>query len=177
MTIDPYRALLLAFLTASSLALADGPGHDAVAKAVASKDHQAAMARIASENKADIIQCGRRSGPAAKACALQADAKRQVAEGEAQGMLERAANLPPASSQEQQDAAGRAARSAKVKHGVAKARIASQHNAALVECGKLKGAERSTCRKDVASRTADARDRAAAAHTRAVRKAQYIVER
>lgn len=174
---NPYRALLLALLSASSLAFAEAPGNDGALKAVARKDHQAAMGKIAAENKADIIECGKRSGPAAKACTLQADARRHVAEGEAQGILERAAMSPPVSGEEQQDAARRAARSAKVKYGVAKARIASEHNAALVECAKLKGAERKSCRKDVASRTSDARDRAAAAHARAVQKAQYIAER
>lgn len=147
------------------------------AQEMARKDYEAAMARIASVSKADQLECAKHAGPAAKACTIQADGKRDAAEEEAKLALTRAREQPPASKKDQEKAAAAGKRKAKTEYGVAKARVKRDRNLAHLECGKLKQAEERLCKKEVNGRYAVGNDFASAVYARALAKAQAIVER
>ena len=97
--------LFTSVLMTSAFALAAPVSQFDAAQELARKDYEAAMARIASVSKADQLECARQAGPAAKACTIQADGKRDAAEEEAKSMLAHAREQPPASKKDQEAAA------------------------------------------------------------------------
>jgi len=169
--------LLTAILMVSVWAFAAPVSQFDAVQEMARKDYEAAMAGIASVSKADQFECAKQAGPAAKACTIQADGKRDAAEEEAKLALARARQQIPALKSDQEKAAAAGKRKAKVEYGVAKARIKRDRNLANAECSKLKKDEGRRCKKEVNDRYAIASDFASAAHVRAIAKADAIVER
>ena len=141
---------------------------------MAQKDYQSATAQIAAVNKADMLECSARHGPAAKACEIQADGKRAAAEDQAKLARDRAGAEPLASDDERKKAAEQAARLAKITYGMEKARIASEDNQAHAECKKIKGEERNTCNSEVLLRTSKASREAKESYDYLVKKAKGI---
>ena len=144
------------------------------AREMAQKDYQSAMAKIASVNKADMLECLKRRGPAAKACEIQANGKRMAAEDHAKLARERAGTEPPASDAERTQAAKNKTRVAKISYGMDKARIAAQDKQAHALCNELKSDERNRCNAEVALRTDEANREAKASYDRSVTAAKGI---
>jgi hypothetical protein len=147
------------------------------AKEMAQKDYQSAMAKIESGNKADMLECAKRRGPAAKACEIQANGKRAAAEDQAKLARESAGAEPPASDAERKKAAKNATRVAEISYGMDKARIATEAKQAHVQCSELKSEERSKCNAEVALRTDEANREAKSSYDRSVAKAKGISAR
>jgi len=145
------------------------------AKEMAQKDYQSAIAKIASVNQADMLECAKRRGPAAKACEIQVNGKRAAAEDQAKLTRERAAGTePPASDDERKKAAENGVRVAKISYGMDKAKIANEDKQAHAQCNEIKGKERSICNSEVASRTTEANRTAKSSYDRSIRKAKEI---
>lgn len=144
------------------------------AREMAQKDYQSAIVKIASVTKSDMLECGARHGPAAKACEIQANGKRIAAEDEARLARDRAGAEAPSSDEERQKAAKRGVRVAKISYGMDKARIAKEDKQARAECNELRGEGRITCNSEVASRTAEANRYAKARYDRSVARAKEI---
>lgn len=143
----------------------------------ARKDYELAMAKIDAVSKADQAECAKHVGPAAKACTIQADGKRDAAQEEAKLALARARDNQPTSKMEQVKAAAKEKRQAKVAYGVAQARITNNRNLANAQCSKLKNDDEQQCRDDVHARYTEASDSATSRYARALAKAQALLER
>lgn len=144
------------------------------AKKMAQKDYQSATETIATVYKADMLECSKRHGPAAKACEIQIDGKREAAEEQAKLARDRAGAEPPVRDSERKKAEKHGLRVAKSSYGMDKAKIAEGDKQARVQCDKLKAMERNVCRKEVASRTAEANREAKASYDRSVEKAKQL---
>ncbi len=144
------------------------------AKRMAQKDYQSAITKIASVTEADMLECGKRQGPIAKACEIQANAKQAAAEEQAKLARELASTEALSSDEERKTAGKRAAHVAKISYGMDKAKIAKEDKQAHALCNEIKGKERSICNSEVASRTAEANRSAKSSYDRAIRKAKEI---
>ncbi|WP_194715740.1 hypothetical protein [Noviherbaspirillum soli] len=144
------------------------------AKEMAQKDYRSAMARIASVNEADMLECAKRRGPAAKACEIQVNGNRAAAEDQAKLARERAGAEPPVSDAERKQAARNGARVARISYGMDKARIAAQDKQAHIQCNALTGEARNTCNAEVSLRTDEANREAKSNYDRSVARAKGI---
>lgn len=147
-----------------SLAIADDA---AMAQNMARKDHQAAMAKIRSDDSAAIEKCRSGSGPAVEACLIQARGKRMRAEQDAKTKLDQAGRTPPLRDTEKKAASREALNAVKNDQRDTAKGIETETNEADAECKKLLGAERKTCRAEVARRRNDAREMADAIYKKA----------
>ena len=142
------------------------------AKETAQRNYQSATVKIASVTEVDMLECGTRRGPAAKACEIQANGKRLASEDQAKLARDRASDEVPSSDVEKQKLVKHVGRVAKISYGMDKARIAKEHKQARAQCDELKGDERKTCHLEVASRTDEAKREAKSSYERSVGKAK-----
>jgi hypothetical protein len=167
------KAVLLAVLGTSVWTNAAADEVD-TAKATARKDYESATAKIAADDKVTQQECEKFSGPAAQACRIQVQAKRQEAEEDAKVARDRAGQVFPLPNKDQKKAAKEALARAKVDHSVAEARIHETHRAAEAECDKVLTGQRKDCKKDVAARSNEAKKREKFRYGRAVADAKAI---
>lgn len=168
-----YLGLISAFLQSFSVG-ANGASMVEQAKDMAQKDYQSAMAKIESAHKADMLECGRHEGAAAKACEIQVNGKHTAAEDQAKLTRDRAGPELPLASAERKKAAKHQLRIAKISYGIDKARIAKEDKQAKAQCNEIKDEERNTCNLEVTSRTNAANRDAKASYDRSVAKAKGI---
>lgn len=170
-TFTVHTALFTAVFMTSVVTFAEPISQFDASQERARKEYEAAMARIGAVSKADQQECARQTGPAAKACTIQADGKRFASQQEAKLALARARDQHEGSETDPKKAAAAGKRHAKAEYGVAKARLKQDCNLANAQCSKLKDAEAQECKKDVGARYAIASDAASAAYARAIAKA------
>lgn len=170
-------AIFTALFGVSIVAFAAPVSQFDVAQERARQNFETAMARIAAESKADQAECSQHTGPAAEACAIQAEGKRSAAEEAAKLALAHAREQPPTSMDDPEKAAEAGKRKAKVEYGVAKARIRNNRNRANAQCSKLKAEEDQHCKKQVNARYVKANETAASVYARALATAQSMAIR
>lgn len=135
------------------------------------QDFQSAQSKIQRDYDADMALCGKRSGPAARACALQADGRREREQSEARETMEAIGTREPLPHADMKAASKLALNQARLRNKALKARITEEGRIATAECSSLSGAERKACRQEVKSRTDDAMARARSSNQKAVAKA------
>lgn len=154
-----------------SLAIADDV---AMARDMARKDYQAAMAKIRADDSAATEKCRSGSSPAVEACLIQARGKRMRAEQDAKTKLDQAGRTPPLRDAEKKTASQEALNAAKKHQRDTAKGIKTEAKEADAECKKLTGGERKTCTSEVAQRRNDARDMADAIYKKAQSDAKAI---
>lgn len=145
-------------------------------KALARKDYESAKLKIKAENQAEMDQCAKRTGPMATACTIQAQAKRDAANEDADVMLDRAGRPPPLPDKERGKMSKDARDRAKADYGVAKARVMKTQRAANAACSTLEGDVRKTCMNEVSIRTANAKAQAKYLYKRDMLRAKAIAQ-
>ncbi|MET0964581.1 MAG: hypothetical protein ABWY05_17460 [Noviherbaspirillum sp.] len=147
-----------------AFALDNAPG-------LAREDYQSAQAKIQRDHDADMALCGKRSGPAARACTLQADGRRERERSDARETVENAGIPEPLPHEDMKAASKLALNQAKLRNRALKDQIAEEGRLARVECASLSGPARKACHDEVKSRTGDAMARAKSSNQKAVAKA------
>lgn len=147
------------------------------AREMAEKDYKSAISKISAEQEADLLECATHKGGAARACEMQARAKRELAEDEAKQQLEFASERSLLQDDERKNAEKRRLENARLSYGMAKALIKKENRNALAQCGDLKGDEKKICRADVMSRTNEAKRSTEISYKRIRTKAKSIAEK
>ena len=145
------------FSLTASVAIADDK---AVARNMARKDYEAAMAKIRADDSTATEKCRAGTGSAVEACLIQASGKRLRAEQEAKTKLDRAGQIPSLPKAQAKTASKDAMKSADRDKRRTGDDIDMETKAAEAECKKLTGAALKACNTDVAKRRDEARDMA-----------------
>lgn len=166
--------LLLAHLGFSGSSASAQPTAVDNAKSVARNDYVSAQAKILQDYKSEIDQCSKRTGPAEKACQIQAQAKRKADEEDAKLTVDRAGYSVPLPDQARKKTSDDARKRAKGDYKVAIDKLMQAGRLANAECLKLDGPDRKTCATEVATRTADAKRRTKTNYARDMERAKAI---
>lgn len=145
-----------------------------MAKEVGRKDFLSAQVKIAQDDQVEKAHCATYAGPAARACQIQTQAKRQAAEEEAGESLERAGSEPPLRPENKKRAAEAALVKARLARSQAFERNKVIDRAAHHECSKLSYEARRSCNKDVQGRTHEAQDQIEYRYRRDVKRAKAL---
>lgn len=130
------------------------------AKSVAKKDYVSARAKILQDFKYAIDQCSKSTGPAERACKIQAQAKREADEENARLTVDRAGYSVPLPDQARKKAFNDARIKAKNDYKSAIEKVMRASHSANTECLKLDGSDRKICTTKVAERTTEAKRQA-----------------
>lgn len=161
----------LGFMSSSALAQATDVDN---AKDVARKDYVSAQAKILQDFKYAIDQCSKATGPAERACKIQAQAKREADEENAKLTIDRAGYSVPLPDQARKKALNDARIKAKNDYKSAIKKVMRASHSANTECLKLDGSDRKICTNKVAERATEAKRQAKYNYGRDIDRAKAI---
>lgn len=145
-----------------------------MAKEMARQDFRSTQEKIIQDDRVESARCAQYAGPPAKACQIQARAKREAAEEEARESFKRAGSEQPLRPQDKRSAAKAALAKAREARTQAMGHIKATDRAAEYECYKLRSKARKSCSKDVQKRTHEAQEQIEYRYWRDVERAKAI---